>query len=370
MFDPRFDRMAQVMVRYSTRVRPGELVAIRGSAATYPLLRALYREVLQAGAHPHVFVEMEELAPLFFELADEKQLTFVSPVQRLVVETFDVILRVRGESNTKLMSRVDPRKQALFQGAQRELTETYLRRAAEGKLKWCLTLFPTSAYAQDAQMSLEEFTEFVFEACQVNDPDPVARWQAQSARQQQLIDFLKDKKEVRILGPDTDLTLSIEGRTFINADGTHNFPDGEIFTGPVETSVQGHIYFSIPSVHNGREVRDVRLWFEDGRVVKATAGTNQEFLERILNTDEGARYLGEFAFGTNYGIQTYSLNTLFDEKIGGTVHMALGAGYPETGSQNRSAVHWDLICDLRREGEVWVDGELFMKDGRYLLWEA
>ena len=230
-----------------------------------------------------------------------------------------------------------------------------------------MTLYPTDAYAQDAEMATDEFADFVVAACKLDQPDPVAAWRAQAAEQQRLIDWLADKREVRLRGPDTDLTLGIAGRTWINADGTNNFPDGEIFTGPVEDSVEGHVRFSYPVVTAGREVHDVRLRFAGGRVVDASAAKNEEYLIRTLDTDPGARVLGEFAFGTNFGISRFIKNILLDEKIGGTVHMALGRGYPETGNVNESAVHWDLICDLREGGAVDVDGEPFLRDGRFVV---
>jgi aminopeptidase len=218
-------------------------------------------------------------------------------------------------------------------------------------------------------MSLAEFEEFVYAACLADDPDPVASWRQVKERQQKLIDLLAGKQEIHLIGPDTDLRIGIAGRPFINCFGDYNLPDGEIFCGPVETEVNGHVRFSYPAIYNGRVVEDVRLWFEHGAVVRWSAGKNEAFLTEMLNTDEGARRVGEFAFGTNYGVQKFVKNTLFDEKIGGTVHLALGEGYPESGSTNESAIHWDMVCDLRQGGEAWVDGELFMKDGKYLGWE-
>jgi len=182
-----------------------------------------------------------------------------------------------------------------------------------------------------------------------------------------VIDYLQGKERVHIIGPDTDLTLSIAGRTFINSDGRHNMPSGEIFTGPVEDSAEGYVHFSFPAVIRGREVEDVRLWFEKGKVVRATAGKGEAFLLKMLDTDEGARYLGEFAIGTNTGITRFTRNILFDEKIGGTFHLAVGAGYPETGSRNQSSIHWDMICDLRQGGEIYVDDVLIYKDGKFVL---
>jgi aminopeptidase len=265
------------------------------------------------------------------------------------------------------MSAVDPARQRLYTGARNELSKAFMQRAADGELDWTLTLFPTDAYAQDADMDTEAYTDFVLRACKLDRDDPVAAWQELRVEQQRLIDWLHGKREVHMTGPDTDLKLSIEGRTWINSDGRRNFPSGEIFTGPVEDSVNGHIRFSFPVVTAGRQIEDIRLRFENGKVVDATAAKNEDYLIQTLDTDEGARYLGEFAFGTNFDIQQFTKNILFDEKIGGTVHMAVGRGYPESGSTNESAIHWDMICDLRQGGQVTVDGELFQKDGKFVV---
>ncbi|MFQ5340923.1 MAG: aminopeptidase [Anaerolineae bacterium] len=367
MSDPRIVAVADTLVNYSTRIQPGDLVAITGSTETVLMIQAVYQKVLEAGGHPLVITEIPGIQELFFEFAGDEQLTFISPVERLILNEFDATIGVRGAVNTKALSSVDPSRQAKRQAARRELSEVFMRRSAEGSLKWVGTLFPTNAHAQDAEMSLREYEDFVYAACLVNEPDPAAAWQEVAGNQARLIESLSDKDQVHITSENTDLTLSIKGRTFVNADGKYNFPDGEIFTGPVESSVNGVVTFDFPAITAGREVEGVRLRFEDGRVVEASARKNEAFLHEMLKTDEGAPYLGEFAFGANYGIQRFTKNILFDEKIGGTVHMALGAGYPETGSQNKSAIHWDMICDLRRGGEVYVDGELFQKDGKFLV---
>jgi aminopeptidase len=255
----------------------------------------------------------------------------------------------------------------LYGGARRDLFETYMARAAEGSLDWTLTMYPTDAYAQDADMDTDAYTDFVLAACKLDRDDPVAAWQELRTEQQRLIDWLAGKSEVKLQGPDIDLTLSIAGRTWINSDGRRNFPSGEIFTGPVEDSVNGTIRFSFPVVTAGRQIEDIRLRFEAGKVVDATAVKNEAYLHQQLDTDPGARFLGEFAFGTNFDIQRFSKNILFDEKIGGTVHMAVGAGYPETGSLNKSAIHWDMIADLRDGGVVTVDGEPFLRDGKFVV---
>jgi aminopeptidase len=245
--------------------------------------------------------------------------------------------------------------------------KTYMRRAAAGELRWVGTLFPTNAYAQDAEMSLSEYEDFVYGACMPDADDPVGYWRRFSAWQEKIVQWLKGKEQVHIVGPETDLRLNIAGRTFINSDGRHNMPSGEVFTGPVEESVEGHVRFSYPAIYQGREVTGVRLWFEGGRVVKASADKNEEFLIQTIDTDEGSHYLGEFAIGTNTGITRFTKQILFDEKIGGSFHIALGAGYLETGSVNESAIHWDMICDLRDGGEIWVDGELLYQNGRFAI---
>lgn len=216
-------------------------------------------------------------------------------------------------------------------------------------------------------MGLVEYEDFVYNACLGDINDPVGYWKRFSAWQQKIANWLKGKKQVHVTAPETDLRFSIEGRSFSNCDGHENMPDGEVFTGPVEDSLDGQVYFSYPTIFNGREVTGVRLWFEEGRVVKAIADKNEDFLLKTLDTDEGARRVGEFAFGTNRGITRFTRQILFDEKINGSFHMALGASYPETGGKNESAIHWDMICDMRREGRVTVDGKLLYKNGKFVI---
>lgn len=367
MADPRVEGVARILVDYSVNVQPGQFVQIEGTPEGTPLILAVYQRVLERGGHPWLQLGLDEAAEIFFKVAGDEQLDHVPNIARQLVEQVDAAISIWTEINTKALTNVDPAKQSRRQAARRPLRERFLERAAKKELRWTGTAYPTHAFAQDAEMSLREFEDFVYGAALVHEPDPIAAWQAISTEQQRLIDWLVDKDQVRLLGPDTDLTLSIKGRSWLNCDGHENFPDGEIFTGPIEDSVNGHVRFTYPACTGGREVEDVRLWFEDGKVVKATAAKNEGFLLTMLDTDEGARYLGEFAFGTNQGVQRFTKNILFDEKIGGTVHMAVGTGYPESGSLNRSAIHWDMICDLRQGGEVWVDGELFARDGQFLI---
>ena len=367
MPDPRLERWATVLVDYSVGVRPGQTVGIQGGVAAEPLLRQIFRAVVDRGAHPIVVPELADLSADLLGHGSDEQLRYISPVERFLREEVDVSIRVLAETNTKSLSAVDPARQSLARAARADLFQTFLGRAADGSLHWTLTLYPTDAYAQDADMATADFAEFVFRACKLDAPDPIAAWRAQGAENQRLIDWLASKREIRLRGPDTDLTLSVAGRTWRNAEGTRNVPDGEVFTGPVEDATTGHVRFSYPAVTAGREVHDVRLRFEEGRVVDASAAKNEDYLLSTLDTDPGARVLGEFAFGTNFDITRFTKNILFDEKIGGTVHMAVGLGYPDTGSRNTSAVHWDMICDLREGGTVDVDGEPFMRDGRFVV---
>ncbi len=367
MKDPRVEKLADVLVNYSVAVQPGERVAITGDVGAEPLLRAVYAKVLQAGGHPLVLLSLPGADELLFRYASDEQLAHVPEPIKLVMETYDVRLSVRGASNTKALSGVDPARQVLHNRAWTDLMRTFMQRSASGALRWSTTLFPTNAYAQDADMSLSEYEEFVYSACLPDLEDPIGYWARFSAWQQKIVDWLRGRERVHVVGPETDLHLSIAGRAFINCDGQKNMPDGEVFTGPVEDSVQGHVHFSYPAIRQGRQVTGVRLRFENGRVVEASAEKNERFLLETLDTDAGSRYVGEFAIGTNKGVTRFTGQILFDEKIGGSFHMALGAGYPETGSENESAIHWDMICDMRDGGEIWVDDELLYKDGEFVI---
>jgi aminopeptidase len=367
MADSRYGAWARVMVEYSTAVQPGETVAITGGVAAEPLLREIYREVILHGGKPVLMPSFSGLSASLIAAGSDDQLQWLSPLELFAREVADVLIMVSGDTNTRALSGVDPNRQRLYDAARAPLRAATMRRAAEGSLRWSSTLFPTAAYAQDAEQSTDEFVEFMMAACKLDAPDPAAAWRNVNAEQQRLIDWLSDKREIRIVAPGTDLTLRVAGRTWINSDGHRNFPSGEIFTGPIENSANGHIAFSYPVVTSGREIADVRLTFEDGRVVDATAVKNEAFLLSALETDSGARYLGEVAFGTNFGITKFTKNILLDEKIGGTVHLALGAGYPDSGSTNQSSIHWDMICDTRRDALVTVDGVPFLRDGQFLI---
>jgi aminopeptidase len=367
MADLQTLRLARLLVDYSVDVQPGDRVAVISQPAAAELVLPVYERILERGGHPDVALSLPGMDAAYYRIANEAQLAYISPVERLFFEEYEALISIRAASNTRELNSVDPARQATRRKAMRPVRQRYMERGATGELKWNGTLYPTPAYAQEADMSLRDFADFVYGACFCDQDDPVAKWQQVHAEQARIIDWLRGHDQVRVVGPNADLTLSIKDRVFANSDGHHNMPSGEVFTGPVEDSANGWVRFTFPAITEGREVDGIALVFEDGRVVKASAKKNEAFLHQMLDTDEGARYLGEFAIGTNFGIQQFTKNILFDEKIGGTFHMAVGAGYPETGSLNRSAIHWDMICDMREGGEIWVDGELFYEKGAFVI---
>jgi aminopeptidase len=367
MRDPRLTKLADVLVNYSTGVKSGDLVRLSGPAVGRPLLVELYRAVIRAGGNPFLSVTLDECQEIKLLEGSDAQLQFANPIELYAVEQLDVSISLWGEDNTKSLTGADPARQALAGRGRRPMMTKFFERAATGKLRWCGTQFPCHAAAQDAEMSLAAYEEFVFSAGLLHHDDPAAAWRRVSERQQRLTDYLIGKREIRFVTPQgTDLKLIVDGRRWINCDGHENFPDGEVFTGPHEDGVEGTIAYSFPAVHGGRECDGIRLTFRGGRVIDATATKGQEFLRAMLDQDAGARVLGEIAIGTNYDVRRYTRNTLFDEKIGGTFHAAVGASYPETGGKNDSALHWDMVCDLRQGGQIFVDGKLISENGRFL----
>ena len=367
MTDPRLQKLAQVLINYCLELKAGQQVRIEAAALAEPLIREAYREALKVGAHPSVRAGIGGLTPIFFELANEAQLKFASEIELFAIEKLDARLVIWADWNTRELTNADPKKMAMAQGARKELFKRFMDRTAKGEMHWVGTLFPNHASAQDAEMSLEEYENFVFGAMLVDRPDPVAEWRRISKEQERQAQVLNQVKTIRMQTRDTDLTFQCAGRKWINCDGQQNFPDGEIFVCPIEDSVEGTIRFSFPGIYMGKEVDDIRLRFVKGKVVEAHAAKAEDFLLSVLDTDPGARFVGEISFGTNYGIQRFTKNTLFDEKIGGTMHLALGASLKESGGVNESAVHWDIICDFRQAGEVHADGKLVLKDGKLLI---
>jgi aminopeptidase len=366
MIDPRVERLADVIVSYSTRVEPGDVVVIESSALAAPLVRAVYRRVLETGGHPHTRISIEGAAEHLLKNGSDEQLSWLNPTRLEEFQRADVRMVFESEVNTRSLTGVDPARQAIAARARERLRDTQLERAAAGEMRWLVTLFPTNASAQDAEMSLPQYEDFVFGAGLLDREDPVAEWRRLGERVRLLGEWLGTKDEIRVVSNGTDLTLGVGGRTWIPCDGKENFPDGEVFTAPVETRVDGTVDFTFPAAFHGRVIEGIRLRFAEGEVVGATARRGQAFLEEMLGLDAGARRVGEFAFGLNEAIQEFTRNTLFDEKIGGTMHLALGKAYPESGGKNQSALHWDIVCDLRPGSEVYADGELVYRDGQFL----
>ncbi len=364
MRDQRVERVADILVDYSVGVKERDLVSIRGSYAAEPLMIAIYRRCLERGAHPLLRATVPAAQPLLYRFAQDHQLEYVWEPEKWYVENLDVDFSIISDTNTRQLSKVDPARQVLAAKARRPIFDRRMERGASGELRWNVTLFPTEAIAMDAEMSLEEYEDFYYGACLVAADDPVGEWKKVAERHARLLEWVRGRREVHLEGEGTDLYLDITDRTFIPADGTSNFPDGEIFTGPVENGTRGVVSFTYPALYGGQLVEGIRLEFADGKVVAASAEKNEEFLIKTLDTDAGSRTLGELGIGTNFGITAFTGEILLDEKIGGTVHLAVGASYPETGGVNHSAVHWDMVCDLRRGGRVTVDGETLVENGK------
>lgn len=368
MTDIRVRKLAQILVDHSIRCQPGDRVLIEATTLAEPLVRELYALILERGGHPHPVLALTDQDEIFMAHAGDAQLDFAPTFQKLAYETFEARIRIGSLANTRAMSEVDPNRLTRRQKALAQILETQMRRGAEGSLKWVTTLFPTTAYAMEAEMAYSSYEDFVYRACHADEgtPDPAAYWRGVEDQQRRIIDRLQGHDQVSLRGPNVDLKLSIKGRTFLNSAGHHNMPDGEVYTGPVEASVNGWVRYTYPTVFQGKVVEGVTLSFENGKVVNASADKYQDLLLNMLDIDSGARYLGEFAIGTNFEIDRSTKNILFDEKIGGSFHTALGAGYPETGSKNKSQIHWDMICDMKIDSEILVDGDVLYRNGKFL----
>ncbi len=354
MGDPRVDALADILVGHSINAQPGELVAIMGSPRGKPLMLACFRRVLEAGAHPRLSVTFEEAQELTLTHGSDEQVAFLDPVRKFEADNIAAAIRIRAPDNTRTLSGSDPARVGAMMTAARPVMNQIIE-----NVRWVLCDYPTPALAQEAGMSLDAYETFLFGATNID-------WAAMDQGLSELKARLERGREIRIVGPDTDMTLRTEGRTWEPAAGSHNMPDGEIFTAPIEDAVNGRVRYDFPAIYQGREVEGISLTFRDGEITEAHADRGEEFLTQILATDPGARRLGEIGIGTNFEIQRHTKNILFDEKMGGTVHLAVGRAYEFTGGKNESAVHWDMIKDLRSDGAVYLDDELIQKDGRFV----
>lgn len=365
--DPRVNKLAKLLIHYSLKLKKGQLLKIRGEVVAMPLIEAAYNEALKVGAHPYIQVLNPTLEESFYNLASENQLKYVSPLAKYEVGKIDALLAIWGTSNTRALANADSKKQVLVRKAHRAIMMKFFKRTADGTLSWVGTQFPTNSDAQEADMSLSDYEDFVYNAGHMNSSDPVKHWKKIAKEQNRLVKILNRFDKIHVQSPDADLKLSVKGRKWINCAGTENFPDGEIFTSPIENSAEGFIRYSYPAIYSSREVEDVRFEFKKGKVVNESAGKNQKFLTEMLNIDKGGRYIGEFAIGTNYDIKKFTKNILFDEKIGGTCHLAVGASIPESGGKNQSAIHWDMICNLKKNSQITADGKIIYKNGKFTI---
>jgi aminopeptidase len=359
-------KQAKLCVKYCVDVQKGESVLIWGPVEAIPLINEIYREVLRAGGHPITKIEVPGEEYIFFKEAQDYQLDYSNPFDLYYVKNLNIAIKIRGLSNTRELSNIDPEKIQRAQLAQMEFWKTFFERQGTSDLKWVVLPYPTIGMAQEASMSQEEFGALIEKTCLLDKSDPIEEWKAVSCEQQRFCDFLEKMDELHILSKDTDIKLSVKGRHWENCDGKKNLPDGEVFSAPIEDSINGTITYSFPGIYQSREIEGIALTFEKGKVIQAKAKKGQELLEKILKIP-GARRVGEIAIGTNYNMTRFVKNMLFDEKIGGTLHMALGNGYPETGSKNRSAIHWDCLCDMRDDGQIFADGKLIYKKGKFFI---
>jgi aminopeptidase len=359
MVDERVNKLAKILVEHSTKVRKKDRVIISGDSIAEPLITEVYRLCLAKGAYPAVHVHLPSLAPLYYKNASEDQLKLFPEVTMFESKKADVFINIHASSNTRELSNVDPKRIAIRSRVTDPISKVRLTK------RWVGCDYPTNALAMEADMSLADYEDWFYNACNID-------YEALRRKHERLKNILNSASEVRILGKNTDLTLSIRGMTALNHQGDKNVPDGEVFTAPEKDKTEGHIEFSYPAIRGGNEVDGIYLEFKKGKVVDARAKKNEKFLHSMLNTDPGASYLGELGIGVNYNITRYTKNLLFDEKIGGTVHLALGMAYPECcvknkAQCNRSALHWDIVKDLRQGGQLLVDGKVIQRNGKFLI---
>lgn len=369
MFDTYYAKLAELAVNYSLKVKKGDRVVILGPALAKDLFLAVHTEVLKAGGHPLLIPELEGEEELFFKYASDDQLGYFDDIYLTMAREFNSLIQIFGDYNTKKLTLVDPKKLGKLRGAVKrfEMGKILFEREAKGEADFVVIPFPCQSYAQEANMDLYSYSNFVEKALFFDKEDPMQEWEKIQKKQDVIVEFLNEVKEIHVLGEDTDLTLSVEGRKWDNCSGQKNLPDGEVYTGPVENSVNGRIRFTYPGIYQGQEIENICLEFKDGKVIKGTADKGQGLLQEILKI-RNAKKLGEFAIGTNYGIQQFTKNMLFDEKMGGTMHCALGRGLPNTGSKNISAIHWDILKDMKLPGsKIIADDKVIYEEGKWKI---
>ena len=360
-------KLAKLIVEHSTKVEKGERVVITGPPHTTGLLEEIYRFSLARGAFPEVKVFLPTLTEILLKEGEDEQIRHLPETRIREAEETDVHIGIISETNLNDLANVDPAKLTLLLDKSRRLKRIKYEKESRGEMRWCAALWPTEAYAQLAEMSLSEFFDFFTNACYLDRPDPIEGLEEIHRFNDLLEERLRKTDEIRVLSEDTDLKLRIKGRSFHNCYGQVNMPDGEVATAPIEDATEGRVHFSYPFISEGKEINDISLTFEEGKVIEARARTNEDFLRKMIAVDEGAGRFGEIGFGTNYRIPRFTKNILFDEKIGGTIHLALGNSYDVEGGKNKSTIHWDLILDLRKGGRVYTDGTLLIENEEYHL---
>ncbi len=359
-------KYAKLLVHYCVELQPKERLYVRSTTLAEPLIREVYRHALRAGGIVELDIDFRGKNRIFLEESEQHQLEYISPVYQKAMEEFDAYIYIRAPFNLKEDAHVPKGKSGIRSKALKHLSDTYFKRTGTRELKRNLCQYPTQAAAQNAGMSLEEYEHFIYSACNLYDEDPQQAWLKRRKDQQKIVDLLNSRDTIHYKGEGIDIKFSTIGRTWINSDGQTNMPSGEVYTCPVEDSVNGVVHFSLPAVYMGHEVEGVTLWVKEGYVEKWEAKRGQEFMDRLLQTP-GARRFGEAAIGTNYNINRFTKNILFDEKIGGTIHMALGQSYFQTGGKNQSAIHWDMIGDMKNGGAIFADDEKIYEDGKFIF---
>ncbi|MCD4831917.1 MAG: aminopeptidase [Anaerohalosphaeraceae bacterium] len=361
-----YKKYARVLVKYSLKLGKGDKFLIRSSYLAEELIKEIYRVALEAGAHPEVRISLNGAEKIFYDTATNAQLGYVSPSSLHAIKNYNALVNISAPFNLKELQNIDPAKKQKVSIARTKLNNIFMKRAAAGALRWNLCVFPTDSAAQECGMSLSEYKDFVYSACFLNHKNPVAKWRQLHDKQQKVVNYLNKRKKIEFKSNDVDITFSTVERKWINSSGKNNMPSGEVFTTPVENSVNGKIRFSYPGFFMGQEIEDITLEVKDGKVVKWSAKKGAKLLDKVFEIP-GTRRFGEAAVGMNYGIKKFTKNTLFDEKIGGTIHMAVGAAYPETGGKNKSSVHWDLIADMSRGGQIFADGKKIYSKGKFII---
>ncbi len=358
------EKYADLLINYCVEAQPGERIFVASTFLAEPLLREVYRAGLRSGASLEFDLDFRGKSNIFFAEAAGEQLAYLPTLKKKAFDEFDGYLFIRAPYNLRESQNWDSDKTKIRQQATAPLMEQYFKRTATRDLKRNLCQYPTQAAAQEAGMSLEDYEHFVFNACRLYDVDPKASWLEVRRSQQEAVDLLNSCNSVRYVGDRTDIEFSTKGRIWMNSDGQTNMPSGEVYTSPVEDSVNGHIYFPY-AFHGGTELTDIFLEVKGGLIEKWDATTNKDYLDKIFDID-GARRFGEAAIGTNYQINRFTKNILFDEKIGGTIHMAVGQSYLQTGGKNKSSVHWDMIKPMQQSGAIYADGRLIYENGQFL----